>query len=78
MSNRLVRIGVHIINLDAIAACHWEGRRLVVRYLGGGYEMLEGKPARSFWSVVAEDVPVIEYDGPPAPFSPSCDPSPAL
>jgi hypothetical protein len=58
---------MHVINLDAIANCHWEGRKLVVRYLGGGFEMLEGKDARSLWHVVATDVPVVEHDAPPEP-----------
>lgn len=56
MSQRLVRIGLHVINLDALANCHWEGRKLVVRYLGGGFEMLEGKDARSMWHLVGVGV----------------------
>ena len=66
MSQRLVRIGLHVINLDALANCHWEGRKLVVRYLGGGFEMLEGKDARSLWHLVSSNAAIVP-EAPPEP-----------
>lgn len=50
-TNKLVKIGHHVINLDAIAAAHWEGAKLFVHFNGGRFLQLVGVEARELFKV---------------------------
>lgn len=63
MSHRLVRLGLHVMNLDALANCHWEGPKLIVRYIGGGFEVLHGNNAEALWRKVSADLPELDVSG---------------
>jgi hypothetical protein len=65
MSHRLVRLGLHVVNLDALANCHWEGPKLIVRYIGGGFDVLHGGNAKALWRKVAADLPELNVSGEP-------------
>ena len=50
--NALVCVGRRVINLDAIAGCHWEGQKLVVHFIGGRFELLTGEAADRFFGAI--------------------------
>jgi hypothetical protein len=56
MGKHIVRIGNHVINLDAFAGAHWEGRKLILRYIGGGFETFNGTEGDLVWSIVSHGV----------------------
>ena len=52
MEQELVKVGLHIINLAAIAGVHWEGRTLYVHLIGGRFLSFKGDDADVLWSAV--------------------------
>jgi hypothetical protein len=50
---RLVRLGLHVINVDAVVNCHWEKGKLIVRYVGGGFDVLHDENAKALWRIVS-------------------------
>lgn len=55
MSQQLVRVGQHVINLAAVSAAHWEGRTLYVHLTGGRFVTFKGDEADLVWSAVSEE-----------------------
>ena len=50
MSNTdFVTIGVHLINLEAVASVHWEGNFLFVHLVGGRFLKLDAADGAEFW-----------------------------
>lgn len=53
---RVVKAGGHLVNVDAVAAAHWEGegarRKLFVYYLGGRFEQFPEPVASLIWREV--------------------------
>ena len=58
--------GGHVVNIDAIAGAHWEGkgerRKLFVHYLGGRFESFDGAAAESLWRVISESAEPVESE----------------
>lgn len=48
----LVKVGESIINVDAVAGCHWEKEKLFVHFVGGRFESLKGQSADGLWSLL--------------------------
>lgn len=46
MNAPLVKVGTAIINLDAIAATHWDNGKLFVYLIGGRFVQVYGEPAK--------------------------------
>jgi hypothetical protein len=47
-----VQVGQHVVNLAAIAGCHWESTKLFVHYIGGRFVSFDGRDAQLLWSAV--------------------------
>ncbi|CAN5376034.1 hypothetical protein BH09PLA1_BH09PLA1_15420 [soil metagenome] len=52
MSEQLVKVGEHVINLQALAGAHWEGEKLFVHLIGGRFVSFVGKEADLLWEAV--------------------------
>jgi hypothetical protein len=52
MESEFVQIGVHVINLAAVAGVHWEARKLFVHLIGGRFVSFTGKEAEQLWQVM--------------------------
>jgi hypothetical protein len=53
MSEQLVRVGKHVVNLAAVASAHWEGLTLYVHLAGGRFVSFKGDDAQLIWDAVA-------------------------
>jgi len=49
---RCVRVGQHVVNLDAVASCHWEGSKLFVHLAGGRFLSFVGTDAHLLWDAI--------------------------
>jgi hypothetical protein len=48
----LLKLEKHVLNLDAVASAHWEGRKLFVYFLGGRFLSFTGEDAGRVWTAV--------------------------
>jgi hypothetical protein len=53
MNERVVKCGDHVLNLDAVAAAHWERATLYVHLLGGRFVSFKGDEARLMWQAMS-------------------------
>ncbi len=49
-----VKVGTHVMRLEAIVDAHWEGERLFVHFDGGRFAQLAGETAELVWKAVEE------------------------
>ncbi len=52
MTKQLVRVGLHVLNLSAVASAHWEGQTLYVHLAGGRFSSFKGEDARLIWDTI--------------------------
>lgn len=48
-ADRFVKIGTHIVNLDAVSSVHWEQDKLYVHQVGGRFLTLGLEEGRKLW-----------------------------
>jgi hypothetical protein len=44
-----VRIGVHVVNVEAVASAHWEEHNLFVHLVGGRFLKLDSDDGEQLW-----------------------------
>lgn len=52
MNQSLVRVGLHVVNLSAVASAHWEREMLYVHLAGGRFLSFRGEDARLIWDAI--------------------------
>lgn len=52
-NNDRVRVGSHLVDLDAVASAHWEGHKLFVYLVGGRWITLDHADGQLLWDVLA-------------------------
>ena len=50
MTNSLVRVGQHVLNVDHVAAAHWENGELFIHFVGDQFARLRGMAADRIWA----------------------------
>ncbi len=52
MTQQLVRVGLDVLNLSAVASAHWEGQTLYVHLAGGRFASFRGEDGRLIWDAI--------------------------
>ena len=52
MSNTLVRVGKHIVNIEHVADAKWEGDSLFLHFHGGAFAQFLGREATLIWAAI--------------------------
>lgn len=60
MESEFVQVGVHVINLAAVAGVHWESRKLFVHLIGGRFVSFTGTDAEQLWQVMQGKAVVLQ------------------